>query len=230
MNLIYSRSGGGDPTNDERLAIAADGAFALRRVVGANAAGMFAGQLPEEGIAELEALAEKAKAVSIPEPATQMPNQVRESMRLGEREWDFLLESELPGGLDELAVFARALTEELTDEPTAALALTISDDATSAAITAVGDAPVTADFSAAAATYSLFGEEQEYLSSGTLALELPASRGEVEPGWIAEFALPEDLDFTPQKTLQLRFTCRLKYDDGIWRVAQITAVAGKGWF
>jgi len=230
MSLRYARMGGHEPQDDELLEIGDDGTFSLRRVVAIGAVGEFAGTLLAEGMADLERLAGEAAGAAAPEPGRQMPNQVWEHLSAGGEGWEFLREAELEGPLAELAAFARALTEELTDEPVAGLALTLNDDGTGGLLKAIGDQPATIDFSSATADYSLFGNEQEYMASGETSLDLPADAGELPSGWSTDVSLPTDLDFDPMKTLQVRFSFAMKYGDGIWRDAQITAVAGKGWF
>lgn len=229
MNLRYARMGGPEPPDDEVLEIRNDGEFTLRRVNGFGRAGDFAGRLPAEGIDELERLATAAADEPAPQSGGLAPHRVMETLQAGDHEWEFAREWEDDGPLGQLAAFARGLTEELTDEPVSALVFSISEDGTVVTLEAVGESAIEADFGEAEASYSLFGEDQDFLGSGTLDWDLP-DRGELAPGWTTELPLPGELEFNPERTLQVRLNFRMKYGDGIWRDAQITATAGKGWF
>lgn len=227
MNVRYLRGGGPPPQDDELLAIA-DGSFRLRRVNGFKRIGEFGGELPEEGQQQISGMVEAAANEPNPGVPAAMPPQVIETLVLDGREFDFNRQWEDDGALGTLVAALRHLTEELTDEPVAALELSIAEDGSEAVLRALGSRPVTADFSEATVEYSLFGADEDFLASGEVEHGLGAGEQELAPGWEQQMALPA-MDFEPEKTLQVRVTLRVKYEDG-WRHAQVSAVAGKGWF
>jgi hypothetical protein len=230
MNVRYNRSGGPRPPDAECLEIQEDGSFTLRRVIGLNRAGEFGGLLPEAGVEDIRSMAEAASRADSPDVPDFPPHAVLEHLRAGDREWQVPSEWDGEGPVVALIQAMRHLLEELTDEPVAALALAISEDATSASLTVEGDSAVQADFAGATCDYSLFDEDQEFVASGELSVELGHGPEELPPGWSADIPLPGDIEFNEERTLQVRLTFRMKYSDGIWRDAQITAVAGKGWY
>lgn len=230
MSLLrYQRTGGHAPANDELLEIDTDGAFSLRRVVGGARVGEFAGNVPASALKTIKKhLADPLMASGDP-PESQMPPVVVEYITSEGLAAEVSPEARIKNKpLASVVRVLRALAEDLTSHPQTALECSLSKDAKTVRLQAIGEGP--ASIQDATLTFDLFGEHEEFLRAGNLESPLPRSGPvELQPGWSVEITLPAELEFTPKKTLQLRLFCRLKYSDGIWRNAQCTAVAGKGW-
>lgn len=230
MSLIeYQRSGGRAPANDERLVIEGDGRFVLRRTVGSSRVGSFAGELPAAKLKTLKKQVAEASG-EVPEKTTGLGPRVLERVTTEETAVSFALEQKLPPKLRALARSLRGLCDSLVEHPVSAVELRLSDDASMVTLSAAGAKTVPANFSDASLSYSLFGEQEEFLTSGAAQLpdELRAT-DRVEPGWSVEVPIPSGLEFNPKRTLQVLFTFRLQGDDKIRRECQLSGVAGKGW-
>lgn len=229
MVARYQRTGGHPPRNDELLEIQDDGTFTLRRVVGGTVIGEFAGTLEAKARTSLERRVGTAGLEPVNVATAGMPPVVREYITAGELAAEVSPEAKIPNKpLAALARLLRELTEELTEHPVAAVEARLSDDAKTLHLSVSGERPIT--IRGGKLTYDLFGEQEEFLSAGRI--ESPFSGADpinIDVGWSAEIALPEEVDFTPKKTLQVRLMLGMKYGDGTWRDAQMTIVAGKGW-
>jgi hypothetical protein len=115
---------------------------------------------------------------------------------------------------------------EVLESPESGVELTLDAANGKAGIAAIGSGAAV-DWESAAATFDLFAANEALLSSGTFGLGLTGSQ-RLSRGWRHEASLPH-MEFEPAMTLQVRIVFRLKYPDGAWREAQLTAVAGKGW-
>ena len=137
-------------------------------------------------------------------------------------------EQKLPRPVTVLRNQLRKLHEDVADHPVAAVELEVGDSGDVIRIRVIGEAPCEIDWGGGAATYDLFGSNEALLTSGSVEFAVPAGRQEFQPGWEQEARL-SGLEFSSDKTLQVRLTFAMKFDDGRWRDCQLTAVAGKGW-
>lgn len=60
--IVFRRSGGREPSDDERLDVSAEGRFEARRTVGGRRIGRFAGELESAALADLQSAAQAAGA------------------------------------------------------------------------------------------------------------------------------------------------------------------------
>ncbi|HMO54692.1 MAG TPA: hypothetical protein PJ994_09325 [Tepidiformaceae bacterium] len=226
----YLRSGGAPPSNDELLEIEEDGAFTLRRVVGGARVGEFAGSVPA---AQMKTLSRRRDDPGLAAPDREppaMPPTVVEDVSAPHLSVEVGYESTIKNKpLAALVRALRKLTEDLTDQPVAALELSIEPDAMSLTLRRIGDARAL-EVANGRASYDHFGKEQELLSTGRL--EVPFSTEEAHdlpPGWEVVIPLSVNGGFSRDHTLQVRLIFRMRYSDGIWRDAELSAIAGKGW-
>src|SRR6185312_6540091 len=120
----------------------------------------------------------------------------------------------------------QSLMEDLKQQPVAALEIRLDDSADVAVLSVVGDQPITVDFDDAALALSLFGEDEDYLDSATVAMPADLADGSpLPPGWRREVPLGHGLPFNPKRTLQLSVDLTIEGDE-----SQLTCTAGKGWF
>lgn len=232
MSLIrYQRTGGHRPANDELLEIESDGTFSLRRVVGGSRVGEFVGEIPVSSFKTLQKhLNDPSIEVGIP-PEGQMPPFVLEYITAEGLAAEVSPEARIKNKpLASLARVLRELAEDLTAHPASAFECDIADGAPEVRLAILGEGgPV--HVKDASLTFDLFGEQEEFLTGGKLDSPFPRSEPvELQPGWSTSVSLPRELNFNPKMTLQVRMTFRMKYSDGIWRDAQVSAVAGRGWF
>ena len=228
MTLVtYRRSGGPRPRSDELLEIGEAGAATLRRVVSARAAGEFADNLSESAVKRLAKAVDAVDGASVTLKAPGRPPYETEEVTTGAGTFRFHLSQKLPKPVAALADRLREISEDLLDHPMAGIEVVAAPP--TVRLSAVGSSPCEVNWNGSP-TYDLFGEDEGLLKSGELSVDLPGGPTEVAPGWSIEIPLPNDLDFNPKCTLQVRVTFAMKYNDGTWRDAQITAVAGKGWF
>ena len=232
MSLVqYQRTGGHSPRNDELLVIETDGAFTLRRVVGGTRVGEFAGVLPENARKAIERSLQDSGLEAPAPPDDRMPPVVFEYVTAEGLSAELSPEGRIKNKpLAALVRRLRDLAEDLTAHPAHALECTVATDAKAVHLRSISSSRATTVRSGKL-TFDLFGEQEEFLSAGKLDSPFPGSDPtEIPPNWNTKIDLPADLAFTPKCTLQVRFTFAMQYADGIWRDAQITAVAGKGWF
>jgi hypothetical protein len=222
--VTYRRSGGGRPAFDEELEVEDDGAFRLVRRVSADRAGRFAGMLDPSARERLAAAL--AKLDDPVEIRPTRPGVVLELVDWAGGSASFPLEEELPPPWEAARELLQTLTEDLKTQPVAALEARLDDAAATLVLTAVGAQPSPVDFDGATVAVTLFDEEEEYVDSARPAFPRQGDGGQtLAPGWTVSIPLEHGLPFNPKRTLQL--TLDLRIDD---RDAQISVVAGKGWF
>jgi hypothetical protein len=220
----YRRSGGGAPPFDEELDVDADGTFRLLRRVSADRAGTFAGTLEAARRDQLSAALDALGA-----PVVIRPDRAGAVLELVD--WtggsaSFPLEVDVPPEWQRLRELLQSLMEDLKQQPVAALEIRLDDSADVAVLSVVGDQPITVDFDDAALALSLFGEDEDYLDSATVAMPADLADGSpLPPGWRREVRLGHGLPFNPKRTLQLSVDLTIEGDE-----SQLTCTAGKGWF
>jgi hypothetical protein len=230
MSLVqYQRSGGRSPANAERLDIEEDGAFRLLRAVSAGRAGSFAGTLPPQTLTALKKRIAEASGTPLKLERSQ-PSQVVERVVIAEASSSFSRDQKLPPKFAAVVRQLRELCESLLERPSNAIELSLEGDGSGGKLSKLGPGSLNIDFSRASLGFSLFAEDEQSLQSGRVELPADVSSMKALPAeWQCAFAMPDGLEFNPKRTLQLRFNLKMKFDDGISRDAQISAVAGKGW-
>lgn len=141
--LVYRRSGGRDPADDERLDLAADGRFDARRTVGGRRIGRFSGRLGDAQLSSLQAMSGAAAAAGDFFVATPMDG-ATVSLIAGDREARFGSNEALEGAWGELVTAVTGLLDgDVLAAPVAALEL----EATSsqARLRHVGNEPLEVD-------------------------------------------------------------------------------------
>lgn len=228
MLVAYRRSGGPDPQSDESVDVSAQGAVTSRRVVSIGRAGRFASELDA---AELKSLAKAVAAAADAEVELAAPGRPPyeiEAVEASSTALSFHPEQKLPRPVTTLRNRLRKLYEDLGDNPVAGIELAVDASGTTATLRAIGVEPCDVDWTNASATFDLYDARQAWQNSGAVDFRLEPGRQQAAVGWRTTSPLP-GVDFSPEKTLQLRFMFSMKFDDERWRECQITVVAGKGW-
>jgi len=199
----------------------------LRRVVALNRAGSFASELSD---VELEALRKAVKAVgnsTVTIDAPGRPPYEIEELSSDAASLKFHPAQKLPKAVRTLRDQMLEVAEGVIEHPIAGMELSVAAESGTVSVQAIGSEAVEANWDSAAVTFDLFGKDEALLTSGTVALETPSGIEVHAPGWRCLGKLV--IDFHPDQTLQVRLRLGLKYADGAWRQAEITAVEGKGW-
>lgn len=228
MLVTYRRSGGPDPQSDESVEVTAEGEATSRRVVSIGRAGQFASQLEPADLKRLAGAVEAVAGATVETEAPGRPPYEIEDIETSGASFSFHPEQKLPRPLTALRNRLRKLYEETAEHPVSGIELTVGASGQSVALQAIGSEPVELDWSNAAVTYDLYDARQAHVSSGTVDLGLAGGRQAVAPGWVRERPLM-DVEFSPEKTLQLRASFSMKFDDDRWRECQLTVTAGRGW-
>lgn len=220
----YVRTGGGHPAYDEELQIDDDGTFRLVRHVSAERAGRFTGTLSSAQQHEVRAALDAVGDAIVIRPSR--PRVVLEIVEWSGGSASFPLEDDLPAEWEKLRDVLQTLVEDLKADPVSALELRLDDTAETAVLEVIGTEPITVGFDGSSLALSLFGDDEDYLDSATVALpDEVAAGGELPPGWRREIPLAHGLPFSATRTLQVSVDFTIGGDD-----CQLTAVAGKGWF
>ncbi len=228
MLVAYRRSGGPKPRTDESVEVADDGVVTSRRVVTIARAGRFASKLDGADLKSLEKAVAAVASAEVEIEAPSRPPYEIEDIETGQASLSFHPEQKLPRPVTTLRNRLRALYEELADHPVAAVELSVAESGKALSVRTIGSEPCQVDWSNAAATYDVYDARQAFETSGSADLELGSGRQEVAPGWEKSATLSE-VAFSPEKTLQVRLTFSMKFDEERWRECQLTVVAGKGW-
>jgi|GEM_PF-4786859 len=228
MLVSYRRSGGPKPRSDELLEVQESGEVSLRRVVSRDRAGWFEGALGGEELAALNKAVAGVAGAEVTLDAPGRPPYETEEIVTGAASLRFHPVQKLPRPVASLRDRLRELAERFRERPVAAIELEVEATFTSVRVSAVGTREVDVNWEGASATYDLFGKDEALLGSGVVELVLPNGPQTVAPGWTREEQLA-GVEFEAGRTLQVRLTLSMKYPDGAWREAQVTAVAGKGW-
>jgi hypothetical protein len=233
--IVYRRSGGREPSDDERLDVWADGRFEARRTVGGRRIGRFGGHLEASVVAELQSAAQAAGAVgdqAVDTPvdgATVSLLAAGHEVRVGSNE-----QVEGPwGGL--LAVVKDLLNGPVLAQPVAAIELEASSG--HAMLRHVGGEPLEVDPGTITvravrldAQGAILGRWQGSAAPAH-AEDAPASGpawAEVGPGWQAELPFRHGLELTVDDWLQVWVTLRLR-EAGERRTGRLfLAVSGAG--
>jgi hypothetical protein len=226
--VSYRRSGGPDPQTDESVEISDSGEAVSRRVVSIGCAGTFAASLDA---AELKTFAREAAAVADAVVELDVPSRPPyeiEEIETAATTHSFHPEQKLPRPVTTLRNRLRKLYEQLAQSPVAAVALEIDESGPTVTIRTVGDGPCEVDWTNPAATYDLYDSRQAFVGSGRVDFGLTGGRQAVPAGWKKDVPLG-GIEFSPDKTLQVRIEFSMKFGDGRWRDCQVTATAGKGW-
>ncbi len=224
--ITYHRTGGPAPRSDELLEVEDSGAATLRRVVNEGAVGEFADGASDSRSRKLAKAIGAAAGTEVRFQPPGRPPYETEEIVAGSDTFRFTPHQKVPKPVDRLRDQLVNLAAELVEHPVSALRLTLEPPKLT--ITAVGSQPSEVEWNGAV-TFDLFGEDESIERSGQLELGVAPGPTSVDPGWSAEVELPADVNFNAKKTLQVRATLRMKFADGRWRDAQVTAVAGKGW-
>ncbi len=228
MLVAYRRSGGPKPRTDESVEVGEDGAVVSRRVVTIARAGRFTSKLEA---ADLKTFKKAVSAVASAEVAMEAPGRPPyeiEEIATAEVSLSFHPEQKLPKPVTTLRNRLRKLYEEAAEHPVSGIELRVDAAGQSVAVEAIGGEPAEVDWSNATVTYDLYDGRQAYVSSGTVDLGLAGGRQQLARGWVREAPIA-DVDFSPEKTLQVRLTFSMKFEGDRWRDCQITVTAGKGW-
>jgi hypothetical protein len=228
MLAEYRRGGGAKPADDEQLRIDDDGSFVLIRTVGGERVGRFAGTLSKRAAAALAKLVDGAEDATV--AAEGLPPHVIETVTTAGAHLSVAAQSNPGPAAAKIIRRLRALSEELTAQPVAALELQVGAGGRSVGLRSVGSEPVDVDFGAAELAVTLFGEDEALIASETIPLppEL-GRRQELAPGWSHELPLPEKLTFNPRRTLDVKLDFDLADQGRPVRRARLSAIAGKGW-
>lgn len=203
------------------------GAVADRRVVTLRRAGRFAAQLEPAELKALEKAVAAAASAEVEMQAPSRPPYEIEDIESEQNSLSFHPEQKLPRPVTLLRNRLRKLHEDLADHPVAAVELEAGDSGDVIRVRVIGEAPCQVDWGSGEATYDLFGSNEALLTSGSVKFPVLAGRQELQPGWQEEAGL--SVEFSADKTLQVRLPFSMKFEDGRWRDCQLTAVAGKGW-
>jgi hypothetical protein len=225
--LRYTRSGGRQPSDDETLSVAPDGAFEARRTVAGRRVGRFAGILAARELAALArdaARASSAGDATVPTPregATEVLAAGGAEIRLGSNE-------RAPAAWRPLVERVRKLVKErVTVDPVAALELDAGADA--ARLCHVGTEPLEVDLTSLsvrvvrmAADGTVMGRWQ----APTAAAPGDASRPAwtvAEPTWVHDIPLAHGLLPEAGEWLQVSIVLRLR-DGGVHAARLFAAV------
>lgn len=233
--LVYRRSGGREPADDERLDVWSDGRFEARRTVGGRRIGRFQGTLDGAAVAELQAAVAAAGAagdVAVDTPvdgATVSLLAGGHEVRVGSNEpvegpWGTLLAS-----------VKRLLDGAVLAQPVAALELDASS--ATALLRHVGGEPLEVDPGTVTvravrldAQGAMLGRWQG--STAPTQAEDASAAGpawvEVGPGWQLELPFRHGLELTVDDWLQVWVALRLR-EAGERRTGRLfLAVSGAG--
>jgi hypothetical protein len=233
--VVYRRSGGREPSDDERLDVWSDGRFEARRTVGGRRLGRFAGRLEASDMAELQAAVEAVGAagdLAIDTPldgATVSLLAAGHEVRVGSNE-----QVEGPWGVILGAVKA-LLDGPVPTQPEAAIELDAS--AGHATLRHVGGEALEVDPGTITvravrldAQGAMLGRWQGSMAPAQ-AEDSPAAGPawtEAAPGWQLELPFRHGLELTVDDWLQVWVTLRLR-DAGERRTGRLfLAVPGAG--
>lgn len=228
MLVTYRRSGGPKPRSEEQLEVSETGEVSARRVVAAGRAGWFVSRLDEADLASLRKAVAAVAGIVVDLDAPGRPPYQIEDIETAGGSLSVHPAQKLPRPVTTLRNRLRGLYEELAGSPVAGIELAVDASGSTASVRAIGDGPCEVDWSAPSATYDLYDARQAWENSGEVELGLNSGRQELTPGW-EQHAPITGIAFSPEKTLQVRLTFSMKFDDGRWRDCQVTVVAGKGW-
>jgi hypothetical protein len=233
--IVYRRSGGREPSDDERLDVWADARFEARRTVGGRRIGRFAGELDGTAVTELQSATQAAGAagdlaVTTPvDGATVSLLAAGHEVRVGSNE-----EVEGPwGGL--LAAVKALLDGPVLTHPVAAIELDASSR--QATLGHVGGEPLEVDpgtitvravrLDAHGAMLGRWHGSTAPAQAEDASMPGPAW-AEAAPGWRLELPFRHSLELTETDWLQVWVTLRLR-EDGERRTGRLfLAVSGAG--
>jgi hypothetical protein len=222
VNLQYRRTGGRDPSLDEKLQIDDDG-FQLLRQVAVDRVGTFAGSLDPVRRDQLAAaLASVGPAIEI-EPTH--PGTVLELVDWPGGHASFPLYEDLPDEWERVRELLDGLIDELKNQPVAALQAQITDAGDTVVLESVGSAAADAGLDNCVLRLTLFDEED--LDVGAVSIPLPTDPPIPTPlpaKWRFEVPIAHGLDFIPQRTLRLNLNLQVNGQEG-----ELIVFAGKGW-
>jgi hypothetical protein len=228
MLAEYRRGGGRPPRDDESLEVETDGSYVLRRTVGGERVGHFAGEIPKRGLTALKRLVEAAE--DLDDRPTGLPPHVTESVSTARADITMGVHAKASSPAAKLVKRLRQLVDDLTDEAVAAVELRVAADGSGITLASVGTEPVEVDFSAASLSFTLFGAREELLTEGDIAgPEGAGTKTRLEPGWTARSPIDLDDAFNPRRTLDVKVDFDLYDASGAMRRARLRAIAGKGW-
>ena len=137
--LVVRREGGREPSDDESLEVHDDGSFRMWRTVGWQRAGLFAGALPADALADLRRAVDAAPAEATDAGA---PRGAATEQHVTPRGRVSLGGSDDPApAWAELVAVGRRLVDELTGSPQAALDLAVVSEH-EASLAVVGERPL----------------------------------------------------------------------------------------
>ncbi len=194
-DVEFRRLGGAPPPEREVLAVDGEGRFTLWRSISSPVVGRFAGTVPDQGgLAALVAAVEGEPGTGEVEvPADAPVEEVEVGGVLAAAEADL----DPPGPWGPLLRACRQLSESLTDQPEAAVALVAvggGDRPTRWLLEHRGTATLPLELDHAELTLTLWRDGQQAGTAGTGPLA--AGRVEAGPGWALDLEVPEAPDPT----------------------------------
>lgn len=228
MLVEYRRGGGYPPVDDEMLSVEDDGSFVLLHTVGGPRVGRFAGTVSRQALTGLVKLVERVTDLTVPPEG--LPPNVIETVTTARARLSVAAHTNPGAQAAKILRRLRELSDELTAQPVAALEMEVDAAGRSITVRSVGRESVDVGLGAAELGYTLFGEREEFIGSHAIALppELRL-RDQLAPGWSRELPLPDALDFTPKRTLDVKLDFDLFDSARPVRRARLAVITGKGW-
>lgn len=202
MIAAYKRTGHGHLADNESLEVDGDGTFRLRRTTGSSVAGAFAGTMPADRLAALQA----AAAGVADEPGGDPPPSGRTIEYLATAEHGIALGSGStpPPSWIELASVLRHLVLDLVDQPAAAVGAELVDGGHRLVIRQLGPEAIEVDPDSASISLEAIDEAGQRVGAWEAQLaDLLPEVGDPEgdgdddwerpPGWFLDVELPHDL-------------------------------------
>lgn len=192
MMVTLTRSGGSPPRYNESLGIDHDGSFGLRRIIGADRVGTFAGTLDPGELDRLRAEVEAvADAPDIPPPDVYRPDEVRERVSVGDKVADMSMYDEPAEPWATLVEHVEELLGELTAYPQAAIELVTDPAHPSAKLRHVGSEAAVVDLTRAQVQARLVGSGEALLDTWTADIDGTPGGDLITPGWELDLGLAE---------------------------------------
>lgn len=204
MIAAYQRTGHGRPADDESLEVDDDGSFRLRRTNGSSVAGAFAGAVPGDRLATLQAAAAAAAEEPPGDPPPPPSGRTIEYLATAEHGIAIVRGSTPPPMWAELADVLRRLVLDLVDQPAAAVGAELVDGGRRLVVRQLGPEAVETDPGTASISLEALDEAGQQLGTweaqlADLLTEVDDPEGDGDdtweraPGWSLEVELPHDL-------------------------------------